>query len=98
MLGRRVIGPNEPANQQTSVLYWRLSDFKAQRKPQILVKVHSKLMLGKHRFLDSTVDGKGSLSNNFSVIFPSFVHLLATKRMAKQSRASGQLSGGHWVE
>ena len=25
-----------------------------------------------------TVDGKGSLSNNFSVIFPSFVHLLAT--------------------
>ena len=46
----------------------------------------------------STVDGKGGLSNNFSVIFPSFVHLLATKPMAKQSRASGQLSGGHWVE
>ena len=45
-----------------------------------------------------TVDGKGGLSNNFSVIFPSFVHLLATKPMAKQSRASGQLSGGHWVE
>ena len=50
------------------------------------------------RPLCSTVDGKGSLSNNFSVIFPSFVHLLATKHMAKQSRASGQLSGGHWVE
>ena len=48
--------------------------------------------------LSSTVDGKGSLSNNFSVIFPSFVHLLATKHMDKQSRASGQLSGGHWVE
>ena len=47
---------------------------------------------------DNTVDGKGGLSNNFSVIFPSFVHLLATKPMAKQSRASGQLSGGHWVE
>ena len=45
-----------------------------------------------------TVDGKGSLSNNFSVIFPNFVHLLATKPMAKQSRTSGQLSGGHWVE
>ena len=27
----------------------------------------------------TTVDGKGGLSNNFSVIFPSFVHLLATK-------------------
>ena len=47
---------------------------------------------------NNTVDGKGSLSNNFSVIFPIFVHLLATKHMAKQSRASGQLSGGHWVE
>ena len=46
----------------------------------------------------NTVDGKGSLSNNFSVIFPSFVHLLATKHMDKQSRASGQISGGHWVE
>ena len=46
----------------------------------------------------NTVDGKGSLSNNFSVIFPSFVHLLATKPMAKQSRASGTLSEGHWVE
>ena len=44
------------------------------------------------------MDGKGSLSNNFSVIFPSFMHLLATKPMAKQSRTSGQLSGGHWVE
>ena len=44
------------------------------------------------------VDGKGSLSNNFSVIFPSFVHFLATKPMAKQSRALGQVSGGHWVE
>ena len=40
------------------------------------------------------MDGKGSLSNNFSVIFPSFVHLLATKPTAKQSTASG----GHWVE
>ena len=46
----------------------------------------------------STVDGKGSLSNNFSVIFPSFVHLLATKPMAKQFRASSQLSGGHMDE
>ena len=46
----------------------------------------------------NTVDGKGGLSNNFSVIFPSFVHLLATKPMAKQSRASGTLSEGHWVE
>ena len=43
-------------------------------------------------------DGKGGLSNNFSVIFPSFVHLFATKPMAKHSRASGQLPGGHWVE
>ena len=48
--------------------------------------------------LVTTVDGKGGLSNNFSVIFPSFVHLLATKPMAKHSRASGQLPGGHWVE
>ena len=50
----------------------------------------------------TTVDGKGGLSNNFSVISPSFVHLLAIKPMVKQSRASGQLSGqlsgGHWVE
>ena len=46
----------------------------------------------------STVDNKGSLSNNFSVIFPSFAHLLATKPIAKQSRASGELSGGHWIE
>ena len=38
------------------------------------------------------------LSKNFWIIFPSFVHLLANKHMAKQSRASGQLSGGHWVE
>ena len=45
----------------------------------------------------NTVDGKASLSNNFSVIFPSFVHLLATKPMTKQSRPSDQLSGGHWV-
>ena len=45
-----------------------------------------------------TVDGKGGLSNNFSVIFPCFVHLLASKPIAKQSRASGQLPGGHWVE
>ena len=44
------------------------------------------------------MDGKGGLSNNFSVIFPSFVHLLAAKPMAEQSRASGQLSGGLWVE
>ena len=50
------------------------------------------------KLLHITVDGKGSLSNNFSVIFQSFVHLLATKAMAKQSRASRQLSGGHWVE
>jgi hypothetical protein len=41
---------------------------------------------------------KALISNKFSVIFPSFVNLLATKPMAKQSRASGQLSGGHWVE
>ena len=42
--------------------------------------------------------GRGGLSKNFWIIFPSFVHLLANKHMAKQSRASGQLSGGHWVE
>ena len=46
----------------------------------------------------NTVVGKGGLSKNFWIIFPSFVHLLANKHMAKQSRASGQLSGGHWVE
>ena len=38
------------------------------------------------------------LSNKISLIFGSFVHLLATKPMAKQSRASGQLSGGDWFE
>ena len=26
-----------------------------------------------------------------------FLHLLATKPMAKQSRALGQVLGGHWV-
>ena len=44
------------------------------------------------------MDGKGGLSNNVLVIFPSFVHILATKPMSKQSRALGQVSGGHWVE
>ena len=43
------------------------------------------------------VDGKGGLSDKFLVIFPLFVPLLATKLMAKWSRAPGQLSGGHWV-
>ncbi len=45
-----------------------------------------------------TVDGKGSLSNKFSLIFASFVHLLATKPMPKWSRTPGQLLGGDWVE
>ena len=46
----------------------------------------------------STVDGKASVSNIFSVIFPSFVYLLATKPMAKWYRASEESSGGLWVE
>ena len=47
--------------------------------------------------VNSTVDGKGSLSDNFLAIFPFFVPLLVTKLIAKWSRAPGQLSGGHWV-
>ena len=45
-IGRLVDESLVPTKQQTSKLYCRLLDFKAQRKPQILVKVHSKLMLG----------------------------------------------------
>ena len=52
----------------------------------------------KWHSLHYTVDDKGGLKNNFSIIFPSFVHLLATKPMAKQSRALDQLAGGHLVE
>ena len=49
----------------------------------------------------NTVDGKGGLSNNFSVIFLSFVHLLATKPMVKWSLASALASRQEvhiWVE
>ena len=45
----------------------------------------------------TTVDGKGSLSDNFLGIFPFFVPLLVTKLIAKWTRAPGQLSGSHWV-
>ena len=38
------------------------------------------------------------LSHKISLIFASFVHLLATKPMAKGSKASGQSSGGLWVK
>ena len=38
------------------------------------------------------------LSKKILLIFPSFVHLLATKPMAKLSNASGQSSGGLWVK
>ena len=38
------------------------------------------------------------LSIKFSLVFPSFVHLLATKPMVKWSMASGQSSRGVWVE
>ena len=33
-----------------------------------------------------------------SLVFPSFGYLLATKPMAKWSKASGQSSGGLWDE
>ena len=36
------------------------------------------------------------LSNKISLIFSSFVHLLATKPMAKWSQASGQSARGLW--
>ena len=39
-----------------------------------------------------------NISNNFSPIFPSFVHLLSNKPMTKWSRAPGQFLGGQWVE
>ena len=38
------------------------------------------------------------LSIKFSLVFPSFVYLFATKPLVKQSKASGQSSGGVWVE
>ena len=38
------------------------------------------------------------LSNKVSLVFPSFVYFLATKPMAKWSKASGQSSRGLWVE
>ena len=38
------------------------------------------------------------LSIKFSLVFPSFMYLLATKPMVKRSRSSGQSSGGLWVE
>ena len=53
-IGRLVDESLVPTKQQTSKLYCRLLDFKAQRKPQILVKVHSKLMLG----LDLAIEKK----------------------------------------
>ena len=38
------------------------------------------------------------ISNTFSPIFPSFVHLLSTKPMILWSIAPGQFLGGQWVE
>ena len=66
-------------------------------KPVFKIVILKKILWWFH-VPHNTVDGKGGLSNNVLVIFPSFVHILATKPMSKQSRALGQVSGGHWVE
>ena len=44
--------------------------------------------------LNSTVDGRGKISNTFLLIFPSFLCLLSTKLLAKWSRVPSQLSWG----
>ena len=50
--------------------------------------------LGLKIWLSNTVDGRGKISNNFLLIFPSFLCLLSTKLMAKWSRVPSQLSWG----